>query len=618
MKKFLLLSFSFLLAFNFLLAQDNAKISLRMSFPDTSRVLELNGRPFYFTGVVSPANSRVTVNGTGASVDEDGAFLAYAPIILLNQKDSSGFNKGKIEVKITSGKDLKVISRIYTVKLPLRTSSGDSLSVDTEWANTPSDSLWIEKGENVNVQVKATPGCKAYFTVEGGEEKFPMEETRFVNSYYWGEAVFGSGLETKGDTIKGIYEGHFSADRTLNDAKIKVTLVHPGLGTLNWSPSGTVSTLNSAMHPIVEVKADPNLVVGRFAPAAGYKLFLHEGTRLEVTGKEGRWLKAKLSAGESVYIPQNSVNFISGGKIPQSSIPVIRTKDSLRYTSVEFSLSERVPFNITEYNNPQRLEVTLYNVKSEIDWVFYDKKSDFIREIKHSGAQDGVLKVEIFLKEKTHWGYKPVYDGNILKLMINKPAKKNSASIFRNNQLKGRVISIDPGHTPEYGAVGPRGVKEKDVNYEISLKLKEMLEDKGAVVYMTHKQGESLPLTQRKAVVNSLNPEISISMHNNAVPQGVDPLIHNGSSVYYYYPQALPLAKMIHKNLLKNIKLKDFGLYWDNLYMSRIPESISLLIEPAFMIVPEQERLLKTDDFQKKIAHSVLDALDSFYKEYSE
>ncbi|HEX2866290.1 MAG TPA: N-acetylmuramoyl-L-alanine amidase [Ignavibacteriales bacterium] len=618
MKKFLAFFFLLLLSSNIVLAQDNGKISLKMSFPDTSRTLELNGRPFYFTGVVTPANSHVTVNGTEASVDQDGAFLAYAPVILLSPKDSLGYSKAEIEVRITSGNESKTINKTYLAKLPLRTSSMDSLSVDRDWINTPSDSIWVEMGESVNVKLKATPGCKGYFTVGDGLEKFPLEETRFVNSYYWGEAVFGGGLESKGDTIRGIYEGHFIADRKLDNAKIKVTLVHPKLGTLNWGPSGTVSTLSSSMHQIAEVKYNPNLVVGRVAPEAGYKLFLHEGTRLEVTGKEGPWLKAKLSPDESIYIPENSVNFISGGSIPHSSIQIIRTKDSERSASVEFGFSERVPFSITEYTDPQRLEVTFYNVTSEIDWVFYDKKSDFIREIKHSVPQDGVLKVEIFLNEKTFWGYKPVYDGSILKLEVNKPAKKNSAFLFWNNQLKGRVISIDPGHTPEYGAVGPRGTKEKDVNYEISLKLKELLENKGAVVYLTHKQGESLPLTQRKARVNSFNPEVSISMHNNAVPQGVDPLVNNGSSVYYYYRQALPLAELIHRNLIKNLKLRDFGLYWDNLYMSRIPESISLLMEPAFMIVPEQERLLKTDEFQYKIAQSVLDALDSFYKEYSE
>jgi N-acetylmuramoyl-L-alanine amidase len=600
------------------MAQDTGKISIKMSYPDTTQVIELNGRPFYFMGIVSPSNARVTVNGNVASVDKDGAFLVYAPIVLLNEKDKPGFAKGKIEINISSGKDFKNIVRLYRVKLPPATSRQDSLTVDMEWPSTPSDTLLVQEGESINVQLKATPGCKASFTVDGIAGEFPMEESNFVNSYYWGEAVFGGGLESKGDTIGGIYSGHFIADGGLNKAKITVTLLHPKLGKIRWSPASTVSSISKYMHPIVEVKSDPNLVTGRFGPAAGYKLFLQEGTRLEVTGKEGRWIKAKLSGNESAYVPENSVTYVQGGKTPLSSIQIIRTKDFDRFVNVEFGFNERVPFSVTEYSDPQKLELTFYNVRSEIDWVFYDTKSDFIKEIKHSQPADGVLKVEIFLKEKTLWGYKPEYDGSILKFRINKPARKNGAPDFRNNQLKGRVISIDPGHTPEFGAVGPRGTKEKDVNYEISLKLKELLEKKGAVVYMTHAKGESLPLTQRKTKVNSFDPEISISMHNNAVPQGVDPLVHNGSSVYYYYPQALPLAQLIHRNILKNLKLKNFGLYWDNLYMSRIPESISLLMEPAFMIVPEQERLLKTDEFQYKIAESVLDALDSFYKEYSE
>jgi N-acetylmuramoyl-L-alanine amidase len=78
------------------------------------------------------------------------------------------------------------------------------------------------------------------------------------------------------------------------------------------------------------------------------------------------------------------------------------------------------------------------------------------------------------------------------------------------------------------------------------------------------------------------------------------------------------LAEFIHKNFLNNLGLKDFGLYWDNLYMCRIPESISLLVEPAFMMLPEQEKLLLTDDFQNKIAKSIFDAINKFYEEYAE
>jgi len=52
--------------------------------------------------------------------------------------------------------------------------------------------------------------------------------------------------------------------------------------------------------------------------------------------------------------------------------------------------------------------------------------------------------------------------------------------------------------------------------------------------------------------------------------------------------------------------------------MCRIPESISLLIEPAFMIVPEQEELLLADEFQMKIAKSIFNSLEKFYEEYSQ
>ena len=102
------------------------------------------------------------------------------------------------------------------------------------------------------------------------------------------------------------------------------------------------------------------------------------------------------------------------------------------------------------------------------------------------------------------------------------------------------------------------------------------------------------------------------------MPQGVDPIMYNGSSVYYYYLQSKPLAEMIHRNFIKNLGLYDLGLYWDNLYMSRIPESISLLVEPAFMIEPHQEKMLLDAGFREKIAKSIFDALNEFFEEYSQ
>lgn len=619
MKLKLFLLFGIALLFILQPVSTQEKISLKLFQPSQREPVELFGKPLYVLGTISPKNSKVTINGAEARVDEDGAFLSYAPVIVLDEKDTLGNNKAKFNIRIISGTHQQEIDKYIWVKLPPQTSPDNRLVVDSEWGINPSNNLILPLGEIVPIELKATPGCTGYFTIGNLSHRYPLTETVFTNSFYWGEAVFGDGFRKTGDQIRGIYKGNFIINKELEKEPINVYLDHPQLGTLRYSGFGTISSLNKNESRVIQTRYDPNLIVGRTSPGGGYKLFLPEGIRFEMTGKKGSWYRGKLSEGESVYLSEYSVYTLPAGTPPpDASVRVIRTKDKEKYAYVEFELTEKVPFQINQFDNPQRLEIIVYNTTSDIDWVFYDRKSNFIKEVRQQQLKDGVLKVEVFLDQKTHWGYKQEYSGNIFRLRINKPAKRNGNILFWENQLEDRIIVLDPGHTSDYGAVGVRGTREKDVNFGISEKLKELLEDAGAVVYLTHEKDKDLPLTDRKKVVNSFNPEISISIHNNAVPQGVNPIIHNGSSVYYYYAQALPLSKMIHENFIDNLELKDFGLYWDNLYMCRIPESISLLVEPAFMIVPEQEKLLLDDDFQYQIAESIYDGIEKFYEEYSE
>ncbi len=592
--------------------------SVNVVYPGPSEKIALMDKPLFLFGTVSPKEAKLKVNGVEAEVDADGAFLVYAPVIVTDEKDGVYF-RGKFVFKITSEEREKEVERFVWVRLPSKTSPVDYLGFDNSWRFQPNQNIELQTGENVDVEFKATPGCKGFFNVEGINKDFPLVETSIVNSYDWAEAIFGSGFSSKGNTIEGIYKGHFFVNQKLSNAKITVTLIHPKFGRIKQTASGSVSTIDNQMHRVVQIKHDPNLTVGRFGPAKGYKLFLPEGVKLEITGREGEWLRAKLSNSQNIYIPNGSFyNLPLGTPPPKSGIQIIRTKEFEKFSSVQLSFWEKLPFEIIQQNDPQKIEMNVFNVNSNIDFVFYDRKSDFIREIRHSQPIDGVLKVEIYLNQKAHWGYSTFYDGNILNLRINKPAKKNSKFLFWQNQLENRIIAIDPGHSADDGSIGPRGTKEKDVNYQISVKLKEILEDAGATAYLTRGKAEDLPLNQRKAKVNSFNPEVTISIHNNAVPQSVNPLVHNGSSVYYYFPQALPLSKFVHQKFLEKLKLKDFGLYWDNLYMTRITESISILVEPAFMIVPEQEKLLRDEEFQYKIAESIFEGIEKFYEEYAE
>ncbi len=615
MKNKLIYVFAILFSLKLSYTQQKTDFGLNLVFPSQNTQLELTGKPFFLIGTISPAGASLKINGAKAQVDDDGAFVCYADIALFERNDST---KGKFLFNISTASGSKEIEKVYSVKPLPQTSPSTKLVVDETWPVQPSVDLLLKPHSPVKVEVKATPGSKAYFNVSGIKRDFPMPKKEIVNRYIWGDAVFGEGFKGINDTVKGIYAGSFYLPEGLKNAEVTVTVVNKKLGKKSVKASGKITSLDGQIPLVIKTNYDPNLIIGRYEPAGGYKLFLDKDIPLLADGKIGAWYKCKLTPNQHMFVSSYSVTEMpEGTPPPRPSIYMVRCEDSLRYVNIKLGLSEKCPYKIVEGSDPTKLKLLVYNVTSNIDWIYYDKKDDFVKEIRWDQPEDGVLTLDIRLNEKAYWGYYTKFEDNTLVLTIKKPAKRNSGFLFWDNQLKGRVISLDPGHNPESGAIGPRGTRERDVNLKITLQLKKMLEDAGAEVHLTHTTGP-LPLRQRKARVNSFNPEISVSIHNNAVPEGVDPIKHNGSSVYYYYPQSLPLAKLLHKNIVKDLKLKDFCLYWDNLYMSRIPESISLLIEPAFMIIPEQERLLNTEEFREKIARSIYNSIEEFYEEYAQ
>ncbi len=133
---------------------------------------------------------------------------------------------------------------------------------------------------------------------------------------------------------------------------------------------------------------------------------------------------------------------------------------------------------------------------------------------------------------------------------------------------------------------------------------------------MTRDDNSHVALYDRPAIAKAADADIFISMHNNALPDGVNPFEHNGSSTYYYHPHSINLAKNIQSQLTKATKLDDYGLYYGNLAVNRPTQYPAVLIETAFMIIPEQEALLKTEKFRKKVAKGIVKGIENFFKEY--
>jgi len=595
--------------------ENDEELKVKLVYPHSNEVLSLNGKDIFILGQINIQNATLKVNNVDANIDEDGAFISYSPIILFEE---NGVTKGKFIFEATTGSQTFSTEIIYNVNLLSRDLSADTLEFDSDYPVSPHEDISLKAGDVLEVELRASPGSEITFSIDGMSGSYPMVETTVKKKYILGDAIFGDGFKGIDREVNGIYRGTIRISKELKDAGIKFTAKKTGFPDKEKLAGGKITTLDSSVPLVGKTIFEPNKIIARYGPDAGYFLFLDGDINLEIVKKTGESYEVKLGENHSLFINQNSVKLLpSGTPSPHAKIEVIRVSETEKNALIEFGFSERVPYKVIQHNSPQMLEVLFYNVTSAVDYINHFRSSDFVKEVKWHQIENGTLQAEIFLTQKTHWGYTPIYENSTFSLKINKPAKRNSTFLFWGNQLDGRKIVLDPGHTPESGAVGPRGIKEKDINLSVVRKLKTLLEDAGATVNLTH-NGEGIGLRDRKARVNSFSPEVSVSFHNNAVPQGVNPLIHNGTSAYYYYPQAKPLAELIYKNLVDDLRIRDFGFYWDNLYMCRIPESVSVLVEPLFMSIPKQEKLLSSDDFQDKIAESIYNALEQFYEEYSE
>ncbi len=617
MKKYSYLYLSLLIFALFTPAVPDNEVEFKVNiiYPLANEVLLINGKNIFILGNINLQNASLKVNNTDAIIEEDGAFISYSPVILFEENGSA---KGKFVFEASVDNKSYTLEKIYKVKIQYPDLSPDSLTLDFDYPISPSKNISLQIGDMIDLELRASPRSLVSYSIDGLNETFPMLESSLKKDYILGDAIFGDGFKGLNRELSGIYRSSIRITKPLKDAQITFTLQKSGFPEIKKTASGKITTFDSSLPIVARTIDEPNKIIARYGPDAGYFLFLDGDINLEIVQKIGDNYRVKLGSSNSLFINQNSVSILpQGTPSPHADIQVIRVSETEKNALVEFGFSDRVPYKIIQHSSPQMLEVLFYNVTSSIDYINYFRSSDFVREVTWHQPSDRVLQIKIFLTQKTHWGYTPVYSNSTFSLKINKPAKRNSSFLFWSNQLKGRRIVLDPGHTNDLGAVGPRGIKEKDINLSIARKLRTLLQDAGANVFLTH-DGSDLPLRQRKTRVNSFSPEISVSLHNNALPQGVNPLIHNGTSAYYYYPQGKPLAELIYKHLINDLQIRDFGFYWDNLYMCRIPESVSVLVEPLFMSLPEQERLLSDDDFQNKIVKSLFNAIEQFYEEYSE
>lgn len=235
--------------------------------------------------------------------------------------------------------------------------------------------------------------------------------------------------------------------------------------------------------------------------------------------------------------------------------------------------------------------------------------------------------------------------------------RENEVVFYHKISKKVNLIVIDPGHGGiDPGAVGKKGLYEKDANLAIAKYLDRLIKDTlGIKIIMTREKDIYLSLKARTSIANSNSADLFVSIHCNASAKsskmkgfetyflsearttearavamrenaslkfdGIEPtdvvsdiLIDLAQTAYL--EESNRFAEFIQDNAKRQLPISSRGVKQAGFYVLRGAFMPSILIECAFVSNLEEEKLLKQKSFRKKLAYCIFCGIKNFIYDY--
>lgn len=322
-----------------------------------------------------------------------------------------------------------------------------------------------------------------------------------------------------------------------------------------------------------------------------------------------------------------------------------------KYARVVMDFSSKVPFHYSVLKGKTKTELlitldepfTLHCSKN----VVYGKRGEFFRVARLKRKRNSST-ISIWFASNAVCKVFPLFSPyRIVVDAIYEARNKGNQSNSPLRHKKGKfLICLDPGHGgKDPGAIGPRGVKEKDVVLKIARVLKKkLIRQYGYKVIMTRNRDVFIPLEQRVAFANSKGADLFVSIHINASRnkrlQGIStfclsntsdkkslrlaarengvPLskmsrvekILNDMLFSEKYNESYKVAHLIHQSLMHNVKsynarINNLGVRFAPFYVLAGAKMPSILLELDFISNPYVERRLVQSTYINRLANGI-------------
>ena len=340
---------------------------------------------------------------------------------------------------------------------------------------------------------------------------------------------------------------------------------------------------------------------------------------------------------------------------------------------IELELSDKMAYDvfITEGN---WINISIRDGKINAPRIKAQAGKKHFYEVKVHQVE-GTGQVSLWFKRPIkNWNHHLVKDPDRIQISIVDESfamadSSSAAGEKRNIDETIDVIVIDAGHGgSDYGAIGTKGTREKDVALGIARYLARLMrKEKKFKVVMTRDEDKTMTLENRADIANRAKGDLFISIHANANPKpsvrgwnvfflapakndsarataqfensvflreiaepngngeakpeadNADPVlgILNEMIMTEFQTESHEFALMCDKTIRKKVKIPARGIDQAGFFVLNKVYTPSVLVETGFISNPVEEKLLKSSDYQQSMAEAIYEAVKKFADTYT-
>ncbi|MFA6669489.1 MAG: N-acetylmuramoyl-L-alanine amidase family protein [Bacillota bacterium] len=589
---------------------------------------------------------RIITESTGASVDWDGQNYE----VTINTGDK------KVKLKIDSSEmdingnkaALEVPAKLINDRtmVPVRAVT-EVVGLDVGWDNSTytvlltspkADILDMRYDSREDAIILNTTGDVAYRTM------FLQEPDRLVIDFQ--NTVFRSDTSRidvdRGNMIR-VRASQFEVNP--NISRVVIDLTSPSGYSIDYDEDAkqikirTVNTVNDIHY--VDEGDRKLLVVGATSRLDFETMTLQQPDRIVVDMFNTRLGGMKDG---SIPIARDGIRSVRFSQFEENTVRTVIDLDHALQYNVESSekglrvFVDGFPLQSIEYvGTGWKTGILSIDMKEKVEYsVEYDKnertvtveipdKDAFIEEgevLINNGVVDRIVSIPYDSSEKA--GYIVVYLKEEARYKVASPNKAREIVLELSavpSLYQDTLIVIDPGHGGGDPGANHGGVKEKDINIDVSHRLRALLEDLGFRTLMIREDDSFVDLYERAGIANAANADLYISVHANAH--------ETNSSIYgvetLYYPSEkseldnrdnYTLAKIIQQELLRELKTADRGLIpRPNLVVTRETKMPAVIAELGFLTNSNERALLVTEGYRQRCAQALSNGIVRYVNE---